>query len=131
MVRKSTGTVRLAPARVRSGAPVRPLARRNGWCETHYIKLATHNPLGPVSTAACLHLNLSSPLVGVQEQPRKPGTTLLDVVPVQMDWADGYLLPPSRPGLGIEFDRQAARAHPFQMRELPHLRREVGSVTNW
>jgi galactonate dehydratase len=43
-----------------------------GWCETHYIKLATHNPLGPVSTAACLHLNLSSPLVGVQEQPPIP-----------------------------------------------------------
>ena len=28
-----------------------------GWCETHYIKLATHNPLGPVSSAACLQLN--------------------------------------------------------------------------
>ncbi|MAG37317.1 MAG: hypothetical protein CL878_13870, partial [Dehalococcoidia bacterium] len=24
-----------------------------GWAETHYIKLATHNPLGPVSSAAC------------------------------------------------------------------------------
>ena len=23
-----------------------------GWCETHYIKLAVHNPLGPVSSAA-------------------------------------------------------------------------------
>ena len=102
-----------------------------GWCETHYIKLATHNPLGPISTAACLHLNLSSPLVGVQEQPRKPGTALMDVVPVQMDWADGYLLPPTRPGLGVEFDREAAKAHPFQMAELPHLRREDGSITNW
>ena len=42
-----------------------------GWCETHYIKLATHNPLGPVSSAACLHLNLATPLVGVQEQPQR------------------------------------------------------------
>ena len=24
-----------------------------GWAETHYIKLVPHNPLGPVSTAAC------------------------------------------------------------------------------
>jgi len=53
------------------------------------------------------------------------------VVPVQMDWADGYLLPPTRPGLGIEFDREAAKAHPFQMAELPHLRRADGSITNW
>ena len=101
------------------------------WCETHYIKLATHNPLGPISTAACLHLNLSSPLVGVQEQPRKPGTALLDVVPVQMPWDAGYLYPPTTPGLGIVFDREAAKKHPFQMRELPHLRREDGSITNW
>ena len=102
-----------------------------GWCEAHYIKLATHNPLGPISTAACLHLNLASPYVGVQEQPRRPGTVLTDVVPVQMEWQDGYLLPPQRPGLGIEFDREAARAHPFQMAELPHMRRLDGSVTNW
>ena len=43
-----------------------------GWCETHYIHLAPHNPLGPVSTAACLHLCLASSLVGVQELPRAP-----------------------------------------------------------
>ena len=99
--------------------------------ETHHIKLATHNPLGPVSTAACLHLNLACSNVGVQEQPRRPGTMLTDVVPVQMEWEDGHLLAPSRPGLGVEFDREAARAHPFRMMEPPHLRRPDGSFTNW
>ncbi|MHB8576583.1 MAG: mandelate racemase/muconate lactonizing enzyme family protein, partial [Dehalococcoidia bacterium] len=99
--------------------------------EAHHIKLATHNPLGPVSTAACLHLNLACPNVGVQEQPRRPGALLTDLFPVQMDWEDGYLLPPTRPGLGIEFDRALARAHPFQMTGLPNLRRADGSFTNW
>jgi galactonate dehydratase len=102
-----------------------------GWCETHHIKLATHNPLGPVSSAACLHLNLATSNVGVQEQPRRPGTTLTDVVPVQVEWQDGYLLPPTRPGLGIEFDREAARRSPFRMTEPTHLRRLDGSFTNW
>ncbi len=102
-----------------------------GWCETHYIKLAVHNPLGPVSSAVCLQLNLASPLVGVQEQPRKTGTVLTDVVPVQPVWEDGYLLAPEIPGLGVEFDREAAKAHPMQMSELPHLHRLDGSVTNW
>ena len=102
-----------------------------GWCETHSINLAVHNPLGPVSTAACLQLNLACPNVGVQEQPRRPGTLLTDVVPVQPEWEDGYLLPPTRPGLGIEFDRDAARSHPFQMLEPPHLHRRDGSFTNW
>jgi L-alanine-DL-glutamate epimerase-like enolase superfamily enzyme len=102
-----------------------------GWCETHHIKLATHNPLGPVSSAACLQLNLASSNVGVQEQPRRPGTYATDVVPVQVPWVDGYLLPPDRPGLGVEFDREAARKSPFRMTESPHLRRLDGSFTNW
>ncbi|HWQ13445.1 MAG TPA: mandelate racemase/muconate lactonizing enzyme family protein [Roseiflexaceae bacterium] len=102
-----------------------------GWCETHYVKLAVHNPLGPVSSAACLQLNLATPNFGVQEQPRRPGEVLPDVVPVQPEWRDGSLLPPALPGLGIEFDREAARRHPFRMAELPHLRRLDGSFTNW
>ncbi|TVR76670.1 MAG: galactonate dehydratase [Sphaerobacteraceae bacterium] len=102
-----------------------------GTCETHYIQIALHNPLGPVSSAACLQLNLATPNFGVQEQPRRTGTVLTDVVPVQPDWEDGYLLPPTRPGLGIEFDREAARAHPFQMTDLPRLQRVDGSFTNW
>jgi galactonate dehydratase len=106
-------------------------AKIAGWCETHTIKMAVHNPLGPVSTAACLQFNLACPNFGVQEQPGRPGTVLTDVVPVQVEWQDGYLLPPTRPGLGIEFDRQAAKRHPFQMTELPHLRRLDGSFTNW
>jgi L-alanine-DL-glutamate epimerase-like enolase superfamily enzyme len=102
-----------------------------GWCETHYINLAVHNPLGPVSSAACLQLNLACPNFGVQEQPRRPGTMLTDVVPVQPEWDDGYLLPSRRPGLGIEFDREAAKRHPFQMTDLPRLQRQDGSFTNW
>ncbi|MBX2997594.1 MAG: galactonate dehydratase [Caldilineaceae bacterium] len=102
-----------------------------GWCETHYIQLAVHNPLGPISSAACLQLNLATPLVGVQEQPRKTGTVLTDVVPVQPEWEDGYLLATTLPGLGVEFDREAAKKHPFQQRELPQLRRPDGSFTNW
>ncbi len=102
-----------------------------GWAETHYINLALHNPLGPISSAACLQLNLACPNVGVQEQPARTGTVLTDVVPVQPEWQDGYLLPSDRPGLGIEFDREAARKRPFQLFEPPHLQRKDGSFTNW
>lgn len=102
-----------------------------GWCETHYIKLVTHNPLGPISSAACLQLNLATSNFGVQEQPLATGTVLTDVVPVQPEWKDGYLLPSTLPGLGVEFDREAAKKSPFQMRELPQYRREDGSFTNW
>ena len=102
-----------------------------GWCETHYIKIAVHNPLGPVSSAACLQMNLATSNFGVQEQPRKPGTDMTDVVPDQPIWEDGYLLPPDAPGLGISFDREAAKKREFKNQGLPMVRREDGSFTNW
>jgi galactonate dehydratase len=102
-----------------------------GWCETHYISLAPHNPNGPVSTAACLHLCLAAPNVGVLELPRPLTDVLPDVFPSVPRFADGYLLPPAEPGLGVAFDREAARAHPFQLLELPHFRRADGAFTNW
>jgi galactonate dehydratase len=32
-----------------------------GWAEAHYIDLMPHNPLGPVCTAATLHLAAAVP----------------------------------------------------------------------
>ena len=101
-------------------------------CETHQIRIVTHNPLGPVSSAACLHLNLAIPNVGVAEQPRQPGSNVTDFFPVQIGWDDGYLVPNDRPGLGVEFDEKAALASPPQPPGRARLlRRDDGSITNW
>lgn len=103
-----------------------------GWCETHYIHLAPHNPLGPVSTAACLHLCLASSLVGVQELPRAPMSSLTDVFPVQVPYESGHLLPPESPGLGIEFNEEALKSVTTQEYGPPHgYQRDDGSFTNW
>lgn len=102
-----------------------------GWCEAHYIKMVVHNPLGPVSSAACLQFNLATSNFAVQEQPRKPSEIIPEIAPVQPVWEDGYLLPPTAPGLGVEIDREAAKKYPFQMASLPQLRRLDGSFTNW
>ena len=103
-----------------------------GWCEAHNIYLAPHNPLGPVSTAACLHLCLASPLVGVQELPRPPMSSLTDVFPVQAPFQDGHLLVPEGPGLGITFNEEA-----LEEMEAPTpgkgsgFHRDDGAYTNW
>ena len=102
-----------------------------GWCEAHYIKMVVHNPLGPVSSAACLQFNLATSNFAVQEQPRKPTEIIPEVAPVQPIWEDGYLLPPTAPGLGVEIDREAAKKFPFRMATIPQLRRIDGSFTNW
>jgi hypothetical protein len=48
-----------------------------------------------------------------------------------MVWEDGYLLPPTRPGLGVEFDREAAKKHPMQDMNRIILHRPDGAFTNW
>ena len=102
-----------------------------GWCETHYIRLAVHNPIGPVSTAACLQLNLVAPNFGVQELPRRPGESLPDLIEGQTEWKDGYLLPPTAPGLGVTLNHDALEKYPYTANPLPRLHREDGSFTNW
>ena len=102
-----------------------------GWCETHYIKIAPHNPLGPVSAAACLHLDLATDNFGVQEMWHGRTDFLADLFPVQVPYESGHLLPPDRPGLGIEFDEAAAVNYPYESRTGVQLHRSDGSLTNW
>ncbi len=103
-----------------------------GWCEAHYIPIAPHNPLGPVSTAACLHLDLAVSNFAVQECAREPGTVLPLLFPRQVTLENGYLLPPTEPGLGVTIDPAAAAEYPPVIGgDCPRLTRPDGSFTNW
>ena len=102
------------------------------WAETHYIDIAPHNPLGPVSAAACVALCMASTNVGVQEMPRRPGSEHRDLFPEQIDWADGYAFAPDRPGLGVEIDESVAESRAAKPGGWPPLlRRNDGAFTNW
>ena len=102
------------------------------WAETHYIDIVPHNPLGPVSAAACVSLCMASTNVGVQEMPRQPGTFATDLFPKQIEWADGFAWCPDEPGLGVDFDIEAAENARYVPQDWPTiLYREDGAFTNW
>ena len=102
------------------------------WAETHYIDIVPHNPLGAISAAACISLCMASTNVGVQEMPRKPGTEGNDIFPVQISWEDGYAWCNDLPGLGIEFNSEAAEKYHAPLDGFsPFLTRNDGAFTNW
>ncbi len=102
------------------------------WAETHYIDIVPHNPLGPVSAAACAALCMASTNVGVLEMPRRPGSYATNLFPEQIKWEDGYSWCSDKPGLGVEFDLEAAEsAHVDPQGWPPRLRRNDGAITNW
>ena len=101
------------------------------WCETHYIKIVPHNPLGPVSAAACAHLDIATDNFAVQEGGLVGRPVMEDLFPVQLPYEAGCLLLPDAPGLGMEFNEEAAGSYEFKWLSGPQLRREDGSFTNW
>jgi galactonate dehydratase len=103
-----------------------------GWCEAHYIDIMPHNPLGPVCTAATLHLAASVSNFAQQEYLQIYGDTFPhDLFPIAPDLSGDCFPLPTRPGLGIEFDESAAERHAFEFWEAPHWHRRDGSHTNW
>jgi galactonate dehydratase len=75
--------------------------------ESHHIKVIPHNPLSPVSTAACVQLDASIPNFALQEftgEDKPPKCDLIEN-PIKLD--EGYLIVPEEPGLGITLDEKA------------------------
>ncbi|MEW6755216.1 MAG: mandelate racemase/muconate lactonizing enzyme family protein [Candidatus Latescibacterota bacterium] len=99
--------------------------------EAHLIKTLFHNPLGPVCTAAALHLDLALDNAGPQEVIFPPATMLPDVFQCAFVLDGVRLTRPTVPGLGVRFDREAALNHPAEMTEPPHYHRPDGSFTNY
>ncbi len=99
--------------------------------ETHLIKILPHNPLGPVCTAASLHLNLACDNAGPQEVIFPPASMLPDVFQCDFKLEGTRLTVPNAPGIGVQFSRDAARKYPPDMTEPPHFHRDDGSYTNY
>jgi galactonate dehydratase len=72
--------------------------------------VAPHNPLGPIATAAAVHFALATPNWLIQEAIRSDVPWRDAVVGGGLPVKNGYILPPTPAGLGIEVDeREAAK----------------------
>ena len=107
-----------------------------GWSEAHYVDLMPHNPLGPVCTAATIHMSAAVANFAWLETRVNAddlyGGSLTDDVFTLQPKLQGTVYPVTNtPGLGIEIDEKALTREAFKFWEAPHLKRRDGSVTNW
>ncbi len=96
--------------------------------EAHHILIAPHNFQGPIATAACVQLGISSPAWDVLEAVDEDKPPRSDMVEAPMEVVDGWFTLPEKPGLGVEFLESAVDKHPFEPARIPPPLREDGSV---
>ena len=94
--------------------------------EVFNAELAPHLYAGPVEWAANIHFAASIPNLLMAETIQTGGAFHLALIKHSITWEDGYIIPLTTPGLGIDFDEALARAHPYtgtglhlQMQEAP------------
>ena len=106
-----------------------------GWSEAHYVDLMPHNPLGPVCTAATVHMAAAVPNFAWLECRSTPTEALgfddRELFPVQLALDGAEYVVPDGPGLGVEVDEARVARAAFRYWEAPHLHRRDGSYTNW
>ncbi len=107
-----------------------------GWSEAHYVDLMPHNPLGPICTAATVHMSAAVANFAWLEVRTTPTEAHLGFdnsayFPMQVKLDGAEYIVPDAPGLGVEVDEARVKAESFRFWEAPHLRRRDGSFTNW
>lgn len=101
--------------------------------EANDVLVIPHNPLGPVSTAACLQICASIPNLGIQELPGFCLNGSEDrMVKEPLRFQDGCMLIPDAPGIGVELAEDATELYPANERGSNAAKRAFdGSVKDW
>lgn len=81
--------------------------------EAHNAQIAPHLYCGPIVGAANIHLATCSPNFLILEGIGDWGGFHAELLKTPIRWEDGYVIPPTAPGLGVELDEEVARTHPY------------------
>ncbi|NNG05162.1 MAG: mandelate racemase/muconate lactonizing enzyme family protein [Inquilinus sp.] len=85
-----------------------------GMAETHYAQIAPHLYCGPIEGAANIQIGACSPNFLILESILDWSGFHADILKTPIRWEEGYVIPPTAPGLGVELDEAVAAAHPYK-----------------
>lgn len=95
--------------------------------ECRYMGFAPHNPSGPVANAATLQIAAACPNFSILEIMYSDVEWRKDVTNEKLEYADGYIKIPDKPGLGIEICEEECEEHPYKSHTLRHY---TGALTD-
>ncbi len=84
-----------------------------GMAEAYYAQIAPHLYCGPIEAAANIQLDTCSPNFLIQESIGTFDGFHAEILKTPLRWEDGYIIPPTEPGLGVELDEEVASKHAF------------------
>ncbi len=88
--------------------------------EASYTQIAPHLYCGPVVAAANIQLATCTPNFLIAESIGRMDGFHASLLKTPLKWEDGYLIPPTTAGLGVELDDSVVAAHPLDGDQL-HL----------
>ncbi|MDP6709039.1 MAG: mandelate racemase/muconate lactonizing enzyme family protein [Alphaproteobacteria bacterium] len=92
-----------------------------GMAEAHYAQIAPHLYCGPIEAAANIQVAACSPNFLIQESIERFDGFHAEILKRPIQWQDGYIIPPTEPGLGVELDEAVAAAHPYDGPIFPEM----------
>ena len=75
--------------------------------DAHYAMIAPHMYCGPVAAAAAIQVDTCSPNFVIQEANQGPLHKTIFKEPLAFE--NGYIIPPTGPGLGVELDMDVVK----------------------
>ncbi len=81
--------------------------------EVFGAQIAPHLYAGPIEWAANIQLSLTLPNFLLLESIETGGGFQNELLKSSIKWESGYVIHPSRPGLGVELNEDVARANPY------------------
>ncbi len=84
-----------------------------GMAEVYYAQIAPHLYAGPVEGVANVHFAATLPNFLILESIEQWGGFHSKIIKKPIKWENGFVIPPSEPGLGIELNEEVALAHPY------------------
>ncbi len=89
--------------------------------EVHYAQIAPHLYCGPVVGAANIQIAACCANFLLLEGIQQWGGFHAEILKQPIRWDQGYVIPPTAPGLGVELDESVAQAHPYDPAAALHL----------